>query len=133
MLNSWGHGLSLSPRYISVMSPLAPLHRLGVLVSRWFGPAEARLVLPLFLIALLGPLGEMADVALFSELELELLASDLGLEAVASVLVYGYQVVLMLLGLVAVALAMTISRDGPVLVPALASCRAGRPIKIPKV
>jgi hypothetical protein len=113
------------------MDLLAPFRRLGAIVRRCLGHTESRLVLPIFLIALLGPLGESVDVALFSELEMELLASDLGLEIVSSALVYGYHLVLVLLGLIAVSIAMALSRDGAVSAVAPVSCRSRLPVKIP--
>ena len=114
------------------MNPLAPFRRLGAALRSWLEMADGWVLLPLLLIAVAGPLGEAVDVALFSELEIELLASDLGLEVVTSVLVYGYHLLLMLLGAAAfAALAVPISGDGPIPVRALVSCRPRRSGKIP--
>lgn len=109
------------------------LDRCLATVRRWLGTTEGRTLFPLFLIAMAGPVGEMLDVAFFVEMELELLASDLGLEVVSSLLVYGYQLFFALLAaMVAVTIPFMLPLDGPPPVHALASCRAGRPAKVPK-
>jgi hypothetical protein len=123
----------------SMEAVLAPFRRMVATVRHtvaavrhWAEMADGQILLPLALIAVAGPLGEIADVALFSELELEFLASDLGLEVVTSAFIYGYHLLLMLLGAMAVAVVHAlIVGDGRVPVPALVSCRL-RPLgKVP--
>lgn len=109
------------------------LQRCLAAVRRWLGTAEGRTLFPLFLIAMAGPFGEMLDVTLFLEMEIELLASDLGLEVVSSLIVYGYQLFFALLAaMVAVTIPFMLPLDGARPVHALASCHAGRPAKVPK-
>jgi len=109
------------------------VRRCYLVLRRWLGTTEGRTLFPLFLIAMAGPFGEMLDVTLFFEMEVELLASDLGLEVVSSLLLYGYQIFFALLAAMAmVAIPFMLPLDGPVPIRALASCRARRPIKVPK-
>ena len=99
---------------------------------RWLGTPEGRLLFPLFLIALAGPFGEVLDLTLFAEMEVDLLASDLGLEVVSTLLLYGYQILFAMLAAIAlVAIPFMLPLDGPLPVRTLASCRSRRPIKIP--
>jgi hypothetical protein len=108
------------------------LGRYAGILRHWLGTSEGRTLFPLFLIAMAGPLGEMLDVAFFLEMEVELLTSDLGLEVVSSLLVYGYQIFFALLAAMAtVAIPFMLPLDGARPVRALASCRSRRPIKIP--
>ncbi len=108
------------------------LRRYAAGIRRWLGTSEGRVLFPLFLIAMAGPLGEMLDVAFFLEMEFELLASDLGLEVVTSLLLYGYQIFFALLAaMVVVAIPFMLPLDGPLPVRSLASCRGRRPIKVP--
>jgi hypothetical protein len=101
-------------------------------VRGWLALAETRTLLPLFLIAMAGPVGEALDVAMFLTLEAEAIAFDLGLEVVSSILVYGYRLVLVVLAAMALAaFGMLIARDGAVPVYALTSCHSRRPAKIP--
>ena len=115
------------------MDPRDDIRRCFGSLRRWLGSTEGRTLFPLFLIAMAGPFGEMLDVGLFLEMELELLASDLGLEVVSSILVYGYQIFFALLaGMAMVATLFMLPLDGAMPVRALASCRSWRPIKVPK-
>jgi len=95
-----------------------PFQRLTATLRRWSGAPVARLVLPLFVIALIGPLGELIDLAIVSEMEVELLASDLGLEIATTLFLSFYHLLMMLLisGLVLRGIAV-LMREGPM--PAL--------------
>ncbi len=114
------------------MDPRDDIRRCFAALRRWLGTTEGRTLFPIFLIAMAGPFGEMLDVTLFFEMEVELLASDLGLEVVSSLLVYGYQIFFALLAAMAVvAIPFMLPLDGPMPVRALASCRSSRPVKVP--
>lgn len=94
------------------------LPRLATTLRRWSGAPVARLVLPLLVIALIGPLGELIDLAIVSEMEAELLASDLGLEIATTLFLSFYHLLMMLLvsGLAIRGIAM-LMREAPM--PAL--------------
>jgi hypothetical protein len=114
------------------MDGSGPIRRLIDRGLRWAEAAQLRVLAPLFLVAVIGPLGEVIDAALVMELEAELFATDLGIEIVASILAYGYHLVLFLLGTIALAaLPQLFPAEGPVPVRALASCRPRRLAKIP--
>ena len=72
------------------------LPKLSATLRRWAGKPVARFVLPLVVIALIGPLGELIDLAMISEMEVELLAGDFGLE-IATTLVLGFYRLLLIL------------------------------------
>ncbi|MBM3532735.1 MAG: hypothetical protein FJX60_06845 [Alphaproteobacteria bacterium] len=94
--------------------------------------AEAWPLLPIFLIALAGPVGEALDVAMFLTIEAEVIVFDLGLEVVSSILIYGYRLILVMIAAMALAgLGMLIVREGAVPARALVSVRSRRPAKIP--
>ena len=57
----------------------------------------ARAVVGLGLLALIGPFGEFMDVAVFAEIEADFVAFDLGLEAIATLLLPIYYLALLLL------------------------------------
>ena len=108
------------------------LQELAENLRRWGKLPTLRAVLPLFLVCLLGPLGEIADVALVSEFEVELLASDLGAEMVVTIFLSGYQLLMLLM---AAALLLrgvgTISGEGPLPLRVLVSCQPRPLAKIP--
>ena len=70
-----------------------------------FAPAQiwdrldsgTRAVVGLGLLALIGPFGEFMDVAVFAEIEADFIAFDLGLEAIATLLLPIYYLALLLL------------------------------------
>lgn len=114
------------------MDPRETMRRWVTSVRRWLGLTEVRTLLPIFLIAMAGPFGEMLDVALFLDMEVEILASDLGLEAVSSILVYGSQILIAILAAIALAsLPVAFPDEGPKPIRVLASCRTRRPVKVP--
>jgi len=91
-------GLAPPARYTSeIMDRDGLLPKFAATLRRWAGKPVARFVLPLFVIALIGPLGELIDLAIVSEMEVELLASDLGLEIATTLTLGAYRLLLMLL------------------------------------
>ncbi|MBM3549080.1 MAG: hypothetical protein FJX54_19235 [Alphaproteobacteria bacterium] len=101
-------------------------------IRGWMKLTETRTLLPIFLIAMAGPIGEALDVAMFLTLEVEVVAFDLGLEVVSSILIYGYKLMLIVLAALALArFSMVLMREGTVPVHALVSACSRRPAKIP--
>ena len=114
------------------MERTSRLRQIAGVFLRWASLPTPRALLPLLLVCMLGPLGEFADAALLSELEVGLLASDLGAEIVATLFLSGYQLLMLLTagawllrGLGAV------SGEGPLPLRVLVSCQPRPLAKIP--
>jgi len=121
-----------APRYMGFMESRETLQKAWATLRGWLKLTEVRTLLPIFLIAMAGPLGEAIDVGMFLTLEAEIIAFDLGLEVVSSILIFGYRLVLVILAAMALASLGTIfAREEWICVPALVSCGSRRIEKIP--
>ncbi len=125
--------LGVEARYTSIiMERIGRLQQLAGTLRRWGKLPTLRAVLPLLLVCMLGPLGEIADVALLSELEVELLASDLGAEMVATLFLSGYQLLMLLMAGAWLLRGLgTVSGEGPLPLRVLVSCQPRPLAKIP--
>lgn len=114
------------------MEPTSRLRVIAGILRRWASLPTAQALLPLLLVCMIGPLGEIIDVALVSELEVELLASDLGGEMVATLFLSGYQILVLLLAGAWLVRGLSIIRsDGPLPLRLLVSCQPRPLAKIP--
>jgi hypothetical protein len=93
----------------------------------------SRVVVGLGLLALIGPFGEIMDVAVFAEIEADFIAFDFGLEALVTLLLPIYYLALLLLLMAAARRIAEFSCARPLPVLRIASRHPGPPEHVPIV
>lgn len=102
------------------------------LLRAWWDDPAGRIVLALALICCLGPFGEMFDLVFATELEFDIIALDVGLDAVVTAFLPFGWMLLLLLGLIVAARGLAVIACGADLpLRPLVSAFAGPPGKVP--
>ena len=104
----------------------------AALLRSWWDDPSGRVVLALAAVCCLGPFGEMFDLVVASEMEFDLIALDVGLDAVVTAFLPFGWMLLLLFGLIIAARGLaSIACGGVPPMRALVPVRAKRPGKVP--